>query len=84
MTASPDFYALSCIVIQAAEAAGSISAVELDDLQNNAYTRERQEFWKVMGEVSAVSVKTALYLKCCSDLDIDPDVQSFGHNNRSF
>lgn len=35
-------------VFQAADAAASISTVELDDLHNNAYTRERQEFWKVM------------------------------------
>jgi hypothetical protein len=76
--------AVSQRVIQAAEAAGSISAVELDDLQNNAHTHERQEFWKVMGQVSAVSVKTKSYLECCEDLGIDPDTRSFGNNDQSF
>lgn len=71
-------------VIQAADAAGSISAVELDDPQNNAYSSERQEFWKVMGEVSAVSVETAPYLQCCKDLGIDPDSRSFGDDDKSF
>jgi hypothetical protein len=75
---------LSQKVIQAADAARSISAVELDEIQNNAHTRERQEFWKVMGEVSAVSVKTAPYLQCCEDLNIDPATRSFGDDDLSF
>jgi hypothetical protein len=71
-------------VIQAAEAAGSLSAVKLDDLQNNAYTHERQEFWKVIGEISAISVGTAPYLQCCDELGIDLDTRFFNGNDQSF
>jgi hypothetical protein len=71
-------------VFQAGEAAGSLSAVELDELQNNANTRERQEFWKVMGEVSTISVKTPSYRDCCEALEIDPQTRLFGNNGQSF
>jgi hypothetical protein len=71
-------------IFQAAEAAASLSAVELDELQNNAYSQERQEFWKVMGDVSAVSVPTPSYLDCCRALGIDPKMRPLGNGGRSF
>jgi hypothetical protein len=71
-------------IFQAAEAAGSLSAVELDELQNNTYSHERQEFWKVMGDISAVSVPTPSYLDCCKALGIDPKTRPLGNNGRSF
>jgi len=76
--------AVSEKVIQAAEAASSLSAVELDDLENNASTKERQEFWKLMGEVSTVSVGTNSYLEACEQLGIDPGTWLFSTDSKSF
>jgi len=55
-------------VIQDAEAMASLSEAERDERRKLIDSEERERFWKLMGEVSAVSMKTAPYQIYCEEL----------------